>query len=96
MYGSGCNQSAHVLQAIADTKVNLTVWLGVYMFVIHVSAYRASPPKLMLPILARGDNETVNDDQMSTTLQVLQTYGTDHVSGVTIGKIAFFSCEPMI
>lgn len=28
MYGSACNQSALVLQAIQDTKVNLSVWLG--------------------------------------------------------------------
>lgn len=30
-YGSGCNQSALILQAIQDTKVNMTIWLGVYI-----------------------------------------------------------------
>lgn len=31
MYGAGCNQSALVLQAIQDTKVEMTVWLGVWI-----------------------------------------------------------------
>ncbi|GAA5873685.1 hypothetical protein JCM16303_002556 [Sporobolomyces ruberrimus] len=30
-YGSACNQSELVLQAIKDTKVNMTVWLGAYV-----------------------------------------------------------------
>lgn len=30
-YGSGCNQSSILMQAIKDTKVNITVWLGVYI-----------------------------------------------------------------
>lgn len=31
MYGSACNQSQIVLQAIQDTKVNMSVWLGAYI-----------------------------------------------------------------
>ncbi|GAA5860843.1 hypothetical protein JCM3774_003161 [Rhodotorula dairenensis] len=31
MYGSACNQTQLVLQAIEDTKVNMTVWLGAYV-----------------------------------------------------------------
>lgn len=31
MYGSACNQSDLVLQAITSAKLNLTVWLGVYI-----------------------------------------------------------------
>ncbi|KAM0756417.1 glycoside hydrolase [Meredithblackwellia eburnea MCA 4105] len=31
MYGSACNQSQLVLQAIQDTKVNMTVYLGAYV-----------------------------------------------------------------
>ncbi|BGP01034.1 Glycoside hydrolase family 17 protein [Rhodotorula toruloides] len=31
MYGSACNQTQLVLQAIQDTKVNMTVWLGAYV-----------------------------------------------------------------
>ncbi|GAA6020538.1 hypothetical protein JCM11491_000787 [Sporobolomyces phaffii] len=30
-YGSACNQSELVLQAIQDTKINMTVWLGAYI-----------------------------------------------------------------
>lgn len=30
-YGSDCNQSAMIMQAIQDTKVDLGVWLGVYV-----------------------------------------------------------------
>ncbi|GAA5851106.1 hypothetical protein JCM5353_000231 [Sporobolomyces roseus] len=30
-YGSACNQSELVLQAIQDTKINMTVWLGAYV-----------------------------------------------------------------
>lgn len=33
-----------------------------------------------------GTNDTVNAQQQSQTLEVLQTYGTDHVSGITIGN----------
>lgn len=33
-----------------------------------------------------GDNATVNEQQKSEALQVLQDYGTDHVSGVTVGN----------
>lgn len=31
MYGSACNQSQLVLQAIQETKANMTVWLGIYI-----------------------------------------------------------------
>ncbi|WVO18592.1 hypothetical protein L204_106311 [Cryptococcus depauperatus] len=31
LYGANCNQTAMVLQAIQDTKVNMTVWLGIYI-----------------------------------------------------------------
>jgi len=33
-----------------------------------------------------GDNATVNEQQKSEALDVLQSYGTDHVSGVTVGN----------
>ena len=33
-----------------------------------------------------GSNETVNEEQKATTLSVLSKYGTDHVSGVTVGN----------
>ena len=31
LYGADCNQSALVLEAVQQTKVNLTVWLGNYV-----------------------------------------------------------------
>lgn len=31
MYGTACSQADLTLQAIADTKVNMTVWLGTYL-----------------------------------------------------------------
>lgn len=33
-----------------------------------------------------GANATVNEQQKAVTLEVLQQYGTDHVSGVTVGN----------
>ncbi|KAI5475540.1 glycoside hydrolase family 17 protein [Pseudohyphozyma bogoriensis] len=64
MYGGACNQTQLTLQAIQDTKVNMTVWLGVYI----------------------GTNETVNTQQMDYALEAIQIYGTDHISGVTVGN----------
>ncbi|WWC71096.1 uncharacterized protein I206_105049 [Kwoniella pini CBS 10737] len=64
LYGANCNQSALVLQAIQDTKVNMTVWLGIYV----------------------DSNETAYDNQVTAVTDVLKTYGTDHVSGITVGN----------
>ncbi|WWC88321.1 uncharacterized protein L201_003229 [Kwoniella dendrophila CBS 6074] len=64
LYGANCNQSALVLQAIQDTKVNMTVWLGIYV----------------------DSNETAYDNQLTAVTDALKTYGTDHVSGVTVGN----------
>ncbi|WRT66715.1 uncharacterized protein IL334_003678 [Kwoniella shivajii] len=64
LYGANCNQSALVLQAIQDTKVNMTVWLGIYV----------------------DSNETAYTSQVSAVSDALKTYGTDHVSGVTVGN----------
>ncbi|KAM0747073.1 glycoside hydrolase [Meredithblackwellia eburnea MCA 4105] len=69
--GSACNQSALVLEAIRQTKVNMTVWLGAYI----------------------GDNKTVNAQQQQVTLDVLRTYGTDHVEGVIIGNEYILNAE---
>lgn len=30
-YGTACNVTNHILQAIQDTKVNMTIWIGVYL-----------------------------------------------------------------
>ncbi|WVF68708.1 hypothetical protein IAT40_003480 [Kwoniella sp. CBS 6097] len=64
LYGANCNQSALVLQAIQDTKVDMTVWLAVYVD-SDESAYKA---------------------QVEAVEAALKTYGTDHVSGITVGN----------
>jgi len=63
-YGSDCNATNMLLQAIQDTKVDMQIWLGVYV----------------------DDDDTVWERQKSDTLQALQTYGTDHVAGITVGN----------
>ncbi|GAA6054305.1 hypothetical protein JCM3770_001425 [Rhodotorula araucariae] len=63
-YSTSCNQTQLTLQAIQDTKVNMTVWIGAYV----------------------GVNETVNEQQQQDILDALKIYGTDHVSGITIGN----------
>ncbi|BGP49521.1 hypothetical protein JCM10450v2_005413 [Rhodotorula kratochvilovae] len=63
-YSTSCNQTQMTLQAIKDTQVNMTVWIGAYV----------------------GSNQTVNEQQQQDVLDALQLYGTDHVSGITIGN----------
>ncbi|KPV74362.1 glycoside hydrolase family 17 protein [Rhodotorula graminis WP1] len=63
-YSTSCNQTQLTLQAIEDTKVNMTVWIGAYV----------------------GDNSTVNEQQQQDVLDALTLYGTEHVSGITIGN----------
>jgi len=66
LYGADCNQSALVLEAIKQTKVNMTVFLGNY------------------PIAT--DNGTAYERQRNELKAAIQTYGTDHISGVTVGN----------
>ncbi|KAL1739825.1 glycoside hydrolase family 17 protein, partial [Schizophyllum fasciatum] len=66
LYGTDCNQSVLVLEAIVQTKVNLTVWLGNY-----VSA---------------TDGGEAYERQRDTIKEVIQTYGTDHIEGITVGN----------
>ncbi|KAL1666915.1 glycoside hydrolase family 17 protein [Schizophyllum commune] len=66
LYGADCNQSALVLEAVQQTKVNLTVWLGNY-----VSA---------------TDGGEAYERQRDTIKEVIQTYGTDHIGGITVGN----------
>jgi exo-beta-1,3-glucanase (GH17 family) len=66
LYGADCNQSALVLDAIQQTKVNMTVYLGNY----------AIPT----------DNNAAYNRQRDIIKEALQTFGTDHISGVTVGN----------
>ncbi|EKM58510.1 glycoside hydrolase family 17 protein [Phanerochaete carnosa HHB-10118-sp] len=66
LYGADCNQSALVLEAIKQTKVNMTVWLANYN--------------------VPTDGGTAYERQRGEIQAALQTYGTDHVGGVTVGN----------
>jgi exo-beta-1,3-glucanase (GH17 family) len=66
LYGADCNQSALVLDAIQQTKVNMTVYLGNY----------AVPT----------DNNTAYDRQRDVIKDVLQTFGTNNIGGLTVGN----------
>ncbi|TYJ53374.1 hypothetical protein B9479_005974 [Cryptococcus floricola] len=68
LYGANCNQTAMVLQAIQDTKVNMTVWPAICKY------------------FDVDSNETAYDDQVTSLTDALKTYGTDHISGVTVGN----------
>ncbi|KAK0480116.1 glycoside hydrolase family 17 protein [Armillaria novae-zelandiae] len=66
LYGADCNQSALVLEAVKQTNVNMTVFLGNY------------------PVST--DNDTAYDRQRDLIKSAIQTYGTDHIGGVTVGN----------
>ncbi|KAI0303562.1 glycoside hydrolase family 17 protein [Multifurca ochricompacta] len=66
LYGADCNQSAVVLEAIKQTKVNLSVFLGNY------------------PIPT--DNGVAYKRQRDLIVDAINTYGTDHIAGITVGN----------
>ncbi|KAF9048621.1 glycoside hydrolase family 17 protein [Panaeolus papilionaceus] len=66
LYGADCNQTALVLEAIKQTKVDMTVWVGNY------------------PIAT--DNGAAYQRQRDILKAAIQTYGTDHIGGVTVGN----------
>ncbi|TFK71748.1 glycoside hydrolase [Pluteus cervinus] len=66
LYGSDCNQTALVLEAIKQTKVDLSVYVGNYV--------------------EADDNGAAYQRQRDTMKAALQTYGVDHVLGVTVGN----------
>ncbi|KAK0491089.1 glycoside hydrolase family 17 protein [Armillaria novae-zelandiae] len=65
LYGADCNQSALVLEAIKQTKVDMEVFLGNY---------------------PTPDDETAYTRQRDTIKAAIQTYGTDHIAGITVGN----------
>ncbi|EPQ52588.1 glycoside hydrolase family 17 protein [Gloeophyllum trabeum ATCC 11539] len=65
LYGADCNQSALVLEAIKQTKVNMTVWLANYNIPTDKTPYTR---------------------QKQAIQEAIQTYGTDHIGGVTVGN----------
>jgi exo-beta-1,3-glucanase (GH17 family) len=65
LYGADCNQSALVLEAIKQTKVDMQVYLANY---------------------PTPDDATAYTRQRDTIKEAIQTYGTDHILGVTVGN----------
>lgn len=66
LYGADCNQSALVLEAIKQTKTNISVYLGNYV--------------------VADDNGAAYQRQRDVIKQAIQTYGTDHIAGITVGN----------
>ncbi|TFK33229.1 glycoside hydrolase superfamily [Crucibulum laeve] len=66
LYGADCNQSALVLEAIKQTKVDMTVWLGNF--------------------IVATDNNAAYLRQRDVIKDAIQTYGTDHIGGITVGN----------
>ncbi|KXN87974.1 putative glucan endo-1,3-beta-glucosidase btgC [Leucoagaricus sp. SymC.cos] len=65
LYGSDCNQTALVLEAIKQTKVEMEVYLGNYVV---------------------PDDNGPYQRQRDAIKEALQTYGADHVAGITVGN----------
>ncbi|KAJ3997684.1 glycoside hydrolase family 17 protein [Lentinula boryana] len=65
LYGADCNQSALVLEAIKQTKVDMQVYLANY---------------------PTPDDSTAYTRQRDEIKAAIQTYGTDHIAGVTVGN----------
>ena len=53
------------LEAIEQTKVNMTVWLGNYPVPEDPAPY---------------------ERQRDAIIDAIKTYGTDHISGITVGN----------
>jgi exo-beta-1,3-glucanase (GH17 family) len=66
LYGADCNQSALVLEAIKQTKVDMTVYLGNYVIAT--------------------DNGAAYQRQRDVIKSAIETYGTDHIEGITVGN----------
>lgn len=65
LYGSDCNQTALVLEAIKQTKVDMNVWVGNYIDAVDTTVY---------------------ERQRDYIKEAIETYGTDHISGITVGN----------
>lgn len=65
LYASDCNQTAQVLEAIKQTKVDMEVFLGNYVTPDDNAAYLR---------------------QRDSIKAAIETYGTDHIAGVTVGN----------
>ncbi|KIM27562.1 glycoside hydrolase family 17 protein [Serendipita vermifera MAFF 305830] len=65
LYGSDCNQTQLVLEAIKQTKVDLKVYAAIYVVV---------------------DDDTAYERQKASLKNAIETYGVDHLEGITVGN----------
>ncbi|KAF8639639.1 hypothetical protein AX17_000904 [Amanita inopinata Kibby_2008] len=65
LYGADCNQTALVLEAIKQTKVDMQIFAGNYVLPSEDAGYQR---------------------QRDALKEAIQTYGTDHIGGITVGN----------
>lgn len=65
LYGADCNQTAQVLEAIKQTKVDMQVYAGIYDV---------------------PDDHEAFLRQKDIIQKAIETYGTDHIAGITVGN----------
>jgi hypothetical protein len=93
LYGANCNATSMVLQAIKDTKIDMTIWPAICEWLpkslsfhsvdrsmSHIKADQRDASALIADI---DSNETANAAQVKAVEDSLKTYGTDHVEGVS-------------
>lgn len=59
-----CSASFLTMEAIRQTKIDMTVYLGIYI----------------------STDDTIWQRQRQDTLDIIQEYGVDHISGITVGN----------
>ncbi|PCH39399.1 glycoside hydrolase family 17 protein [Wolfiporia cocos MD-104 SS10] len=57
LYGADCNQSALVLEAIKQTKVNMTVWLANYIVATNSTPYERQRDEIMDALKTYGTDQ---------------------------------------
>lgn len=70
-YGADCDVPSLVLEAINKTKVDMTVWLAVWV-----------------PQPADDPTGATYNRQVASVVKAIQTWGVDHVGGVTVRSAA--------
>lgn len=76
--------NSHQLEAIRQTKVDLKVYLGNYPVATGLSSIRFLT--LYITATATSDSGAAYRRQRDLIKDALQTYGTDHVEGITVGN----------
>lgn len=80
--GADCNQTALLLQGIRDAgNVDLSVYLGIFIDGVNIACAR---PYTQADS-GGSQNNTVFQRQLDAVVSAIQTYGTDHIAGITVG-----------